>query len=151
MKTQTYEKSLEYLKFDNPNHILWRGQVSEIAQGIGETNIQNVYNALKILDDLECVHRLTRGNAHFPPSYLLVRAPTVEDFFKFRERAMVVGRNKIPNAAARTRASLVTVYREFSELRERVELLEATITKLEKNVERLDSVIEGTEVRSSSG
>lgn len=151
MTNQNTEKSLEYLRFDGEDQALWRGPAQEIADALGEANLQNVYNALKILDDLNCIHRITRGTAFTPSVYALLREPTEEDYKVYRERSIVLGRGRIPNAASRNRASIISLYRENTELTERVSVLEGLVGDLTTRLEGLESVIKNYAVRDSSG
>lgn len=136
MSQSTYEKALQYFKFDVPQDVeyisVWRGFIKDIAQ---ELDIKKhlVDQAMTKLSYGESIRRVYKGSHGHPSIYQLIEAPEQNKFMQMQERNHLSGRMRTLTPEQRLQDSI-------NKLVNRVIALEAEVERLQRRVSTHDAI-----------
>lgn len=127
----TYERALDYFKFDVPQDVefisVWRGFIKDIAE---ELDIKKhlVDQAMMNLSYGESIRRVYKGSHGHPSIYQLIEAPEQNKFMQMQERNHLSGRFKTLTPEQRLQDSITKLVNRVIALEEEVERLKRRVS-----------------------
>lgn len=131
LQHSTYEKALDYFKFDVPQDVehisVWRGFLKDLAV---ELDIKKhlVDQAVMKLIYTESIRRVYKGSHGHPSIYQLVEAPEQNKFMQMQERNHLTGRFHTLTPEQRLQDSINKLVNRVIALEEEVERLKRRVT-----------------------
>lgn len=131
MEHATYERALDYFKFDVPQDVeyisVWRGFVKDIAEAL---NIKKhlVDQAMTKLNYGESIRRVYKGSHGHPSIYQLIEAPEQNKFMQMQERNHLSGRFTTLTPEQRLQTSINSLVNRIIALEEEVERLKRRVS-----------------------
>lgn len=131
MDHATYERALEYFKFDVPQDVefisVWRGFVKDIAEAL-DIKKHLVDQAMVKLNYAESIRRVYKGSHGHPSIYQLVEAPEQNKFMQMQERNHLTGRFHTLTPEQRLQGSINALVNRVIALEEELERLKRRVS-----------------------
>lgn len=131
MAHATYEKALDYFKFDVPQDVeyisVWRGFLKDLVEPLGIKK-HLIDQAVVKLAYGESIRRVYKGSHGHPSIYQLIEAPEQNKFMQMQERNHLTGRMQMLTPEQRLQDSINKLYNRVIALEEEVERLKRLVS-----------------------